>query len=132
MAIRKLWQQFILTGLVAIPIGLMGAEATSAQNLYGAIARSRTTGDKGYSWNYRNRYEAESRAIAECNGRSGSGDCRALLWFRNACGSIAESDDGAAGTGWGANTSLSKQAALESCRDVGIGCRVTRTICTDR
>ena len=132
MVIRKLWQQIILTGIVAIPIVAMGASATSAQNLYGAIARSRTTGDKGYSWNYRNRYDAESRAIAECNGRSGAGDCRALLWFRNACGSIAESNDGGAGTGWGTTTALSQRYALESCRGVGRGCRVTRTICTDR
>jgi Domain of unknown function (DUF4189) len=132
MGIRKLWHRALLTGLVAIPIFSMGATATSAQSLYGAIARSRTSGDKGYAWNYRSRYEAERRAIAECNGLSGAGDCRALLWFSNACGSIAESDDGAAGTGWGSTAALSKRYSLDSCRDVGTSCRVTRTICTDR
>lgn len=132
MLIGKLWQRAILTGLVAIPMVAMGAEVASAQNLYGAIARSRNTGDKGYAWNYRSRYDAESRAIAECNSLSGAGDCQALLWFRNACGSIAESNDGGAGTGWGTNTALAQRYALESCSGVGRGCRVTRTICTGR
>jgi serine/threonine-protein kinase len=132
MTVRKLLQQVILTGLVAAPIIAMGAAATSAQNLYGAIARSRSTGDKGYAWNYSSRYEAERRAIAECNSYSGAGDCRALLWFRNACGSIAESNDGGAGTGWGTTRALSQDYALDSCNGIGSGCRVTRTICTGR
>ncbi|WP_019502344.1 DUF4189 domain-containing protein [Pseudanabaena sp. PCC 6802] len=132
MTTRKLLQQVVLAGLVTMPIMAMGATAVSAQNLYGAIARSRSTGDKGFAWNYSTRYEAERRAIAECNSYSGAGDCRALLWFRNACGSIAESNDGGAGTGWGTTRALSQDYAIDSCSGVGSGCRVTRTICTGR
>jgi hypothetical protein len=102
-----------------------------ATDNYGAIARSPISGDKGFSWNYSDRDGAEERAINECNSLSGSTDCEILVWFRNACGAIAESDDGGAGTGWGANEELANQYAIESCNSIGTGCEVTRTICTD-
>jgi serine/threonine-protein kinase len=130
MMMRQLCRHLVLAGMMAVPMVAMGAAAASAGDLYGAIARSRATGDKGFSWNYSTRYEAERRAIAECNSYSGAGDCQALLWFRNACGSIAESNDGGAGTGWGTTRALSQNYALDSCSGVGSGCRVTRTICT--
>lgn len=61
---------------------------------------------------------------------AGSGDCRALIWFKNACGSIAESSDNAAGKGWGTTEALAERYALESCSSVGHGCSITRTICS--
>ncbi|WP_019502345.1 DUF4189 domain-containing protein [Pseudanabaena sp. PCC 6802] len=130
MMMRQLGRHLVLAGVMAVPMVAMSAAAASAGDLYGAIARSRSTGDKGFSWNYSTRYEAERRAIAECSSYSGAGDCEALLWFRNACGSIAESNDGGAGTGWGTTRALSQDYAIDSCNSVGSGCRVTRTICT--
>ena len=100
-------------------------------NLYGAIARSQVTQDKGYSWNFRSRESAEQRAIKECAGVSGATDCQVLLWFRNACGSIAESEEGAAGTGWGVTEEIAETNAIKLCSTVGSGCKITRTFCTD-
>ncbi|AFY71261.1 serine/threonine protein kinase [Thalassoporum mexicanum PCC 7367] len=102
----------------------------STADNYGAIARSPTSGYKGFSWNYSSRDGAEERALNECSSTSGSTDCEVLVWFRNACGAIAESDDGGAGTGWGVNEELAQQYAIESCEGIGSGCEVTRTICS--
>jgi hypothetical protein len=113
-----------------LPILSVGVVEVMANN-YGAIARSRNTGDKGYAWNFKSRQEAERRARQECRSLSGSDDCRALLWFRNACGSIAEASNGGAGTGWGTDEELAERYAIASCRTVGSRCRVVRTFCTD-
>ncbi|NJM27544.1 MAG: DUF4189 domain-containing protein [Pseudanabaena sp. RU_4_16] len=130
MMIRQLCRHLVLAGMMAVPMLAVGAVAASAQDSYGSIAWSRSTQSKGYAWNYRNRAQAEQRAIAECRSVSGSGDCRALIWFKNACGSIAESSDDAAGTGWGTTEALAERYALESCSSVGQGCSITRTICS--
>jgi Domain of unknown function (DUF4189) len=130
MIMRQLCRQLVVAAMMAVPMVSVGAVAASAQDSYGAIAWSRSTQSKGYSWNYSSQGQAEQRAISECRSYSGSGDCRALLWFKNACGSIAESSDNAAGTGWGTTEALAERYALESCSSVGQGCSITRTICS--
>ncbi len=119
-----------VTAILAIPLVLTVSAPAQAQNFYGAIARSRSTGNKGYASGYRSREAAESAALRECRRVSGAWDCTVLLWFRNACGSIAESRDGGAGTGWGRTPTVAERYALDSCRNVGGGCRVVRTFCT--
>jgi hypothetical protein len=122
-----------LTSILVVPLVLTPDLTAQAQYLYGAIARSRYTGDKGYAWNYPTRIAAENAALYQCERVSGARDCAVMLWFRNACGSIAESRDGsAAGTGWGTSRSLAERYALQSCGTVGWGCRVVRTFCTGR
>ncbi|MCA6517862.1 MAG: DUF4189 domain-containing protein, partial [Pseudanabaena sp. M110S1SP2A07QC] len=86
--------------------------------------------DKGYSWNYSTRAAAENRAISECESISGAGDCEVLIWTRNACMSIAEGSNGAAGTAWSTSRRQAESKARQVCRDYdGVDCRVTRTIC---
>ena len=121
-----------ISALLAVPMVLTAGVSAQAQDLYGAIARSRSTGDKGYASNYRSRTAAENAALSQCRRVSGAWDCTVLLWFRNACGSIAESRNGGAGTGWGTTPRLAERYALESCNTVGSGCRVLRTFCTGR
>jgi len=119
-----------LSIILTVPM-VLGAGATAqAQDLYGAIARSRDFGDKGYAWNYRSRVAAENEALRQCARVSGARDCEVLLWFRNACGSIAEARNGGAGTGWGTSRRLAERYALDSCSTVGASCRVVRTFCT--
>jgi serine/threonine-protein kinase len=98
---------------------------------FGAISYSSVTGAYGLSYDYRSRNAAERRAIRECEGYAGSGDCRILVWFRNACGALAQGDGGV-GTGWGANVSIAQQYALQSCRRYYRNCRVVKWVCTTR
>jgi serine/threonine-protein kinase len=131
MKFRSFCSQVMLAAALVAPLSL-SVPSVEAQNLFGAISHSRRTGRQGFSWNYGNRRAAEIEAMNQCENAAQTGDCRVLVWFRNACGSIAEDSEGAVGTGWGANRSLSQSAAISSCQRVGSDCRVTRTICTGR
>jgi serine/threonine-protein kinase len=126
---KSLWNSLVIVAAIFIPTISTGAIEAAAQS-YGAIARSPTTQDKGYSWNYRSRMAAENRAISECESVSGAGDCEALIWVRNACMSLSESSNGAAGTAWSVDEYEAESAAREVCRDYGgRNCTITRTIC---
>ncbi|MFM7887835.1 MAG: DUF4189 domain-containing protein [Pseudanabaena sp.] len=73
---------------------------------------------------------AEARALSECESVSSATDCRVLVWARNACMSIAEGSNGAAGSGWAVKSSEAETLAKKVCRDYqGVNCQVTRTIC---
>lgn len=102
----------------------------SRTDSYGAIARSPSTQDKGYSWNFTTQKAAEARALSECESLSSPGDCQVLIWSRNACMSLAEGSNGAAGSGWAVSSITAENTAKKVCRDYqGINCKVTRTIC---
>ncbi|MGK7912552.1 MAG: DUF4189 domain-containing protein [Synechococcus sp.] len=98
---------------------------------YGAISYSETTRTHAFSFDYDTRAGAENRALNECENTSRSGDCYVLIWFRNACGALAEAD-GAFGSGWGSERAIAEQYALESCNQFGKGCTITRWVCTTR
>jgi len=126
---KRIWNSLAIAAAVVIPTISVGALEAAAQS-FGAIARSPSTQDKGYSWNYRTRAAAESRALSECESSSAPGDCEVLVWARNACMSIAESYNGAAGTAWSTSSRQAEATARKVCRDYdGEDCRVTRTIC---
>lgn len=127
---KKFWNSLAIAAAVIIPTISAGALETVAQNSYGAIARSSSTQDKGYSWNYETRASAENRALQECEASSYPGDCEVLIWTRNACMSISEGSNGTAGTAWSTSSRQAEATARQVCRDYdGIDCRVTRTIC---
>jgi serine/threonine protein kinase len=97
---------------------------------FGAIARSPSTQDKGYSWNYTSQIEAEERALSECENNSSSGDCKILVWARNACMSIAEGSNGSVGSGWSTDMTAAENTAKQVCQQYkGVDCAITRTIC---
>lgn len=97
---------------------------------FGAIARSPTTQFKGYSWNYTSRKVAETRALSECESGSNSGDCQILIWSQNACLSLAEGSNGAAGSGWSADRIAAENTAKQVCQQYqGVNCAIVRTIC---
>lgn len=124
-------KKLALVSCLVVPSFFVSTLPSHAQNLFGAIARSRDTGDKGYSWNYRSQASAEAVALRQCRSVSGATDCSVMVWFRNACGSIAESSNGGAGSGWGTTPALAEREALKSCRGIGGSCSITRTICTN-
>lgn len=126
---KNFWNSLAIAAVVVIPTISIGALEAAAQS-YGAIARSSSTQDKGYSWNFRTRATAENRAISECESSSGAEDCEVLVWARNACMSIAESSNGAAGTAWAVDDVQAERMAGDVCRDFGgTGCSTVRTIC---
>jgi serine/threonine-protein kinase len=97
---------------------------------FGAIARSPSTQSKGYSWNYPSRQAAETRALNECEKLSNTGDCKILIWAKNACMSIAEGTNGAAGSGWSEKLAIAENTAQQVCQNYqGINCTITRTVC---
>lgn len=122
-----------LATAIALPLIAIGSQRANAQEYYGAIARSPSTWAHGYSYDYANRYAAETRALRECESQSGTGDCEVMVWFRNACGALAEGSYGAAGSGWGSTRSIAEDYAMQSCYGVGgNACRITRWVCTTR
>jgi hypothetical protein len=126
---KNFWNSLVIAAAIVIPTMAVGGLEAKAQS-YGAIARSPSTQDKGYSWNFRSRSAAENRAISECESVSGAGDCEVLIWAKNACMSISESSKGAAGTGWSTDEYRAERTARRVCRNYGgTNCYVTRTIC---
>jgi len=126
---KSFWNSLAIAVAFLIPTISVGALEAAAQS-FGAISRSSSTQDKGYSWNYRTRAAAENRALSECEDISGAGDCEVMVWARNACMSIAEGSNGAAGTAWSTSSRQAEATARRVCRDYdGINCTVTRTIC---
>ncbi len=104
-------------------------EVVVLPDLYGAIAFSPTTAAHGYSFDYANRAAAERKAINECERHAGSGDCKAILWFHNACGALAVGDTGY-GSGWGTDMLYAALYAVESCEEFADNCKVIRWVCT--
>ncbi|MGK7890800.1 MAG: DUF4189 domain-containing protein [Leptolyngbyaceae cyanobacterium] len=118
---------------IALPLIAISSQRANAQDYYGAIARSPSTWAHGYSYDYANQRAAETRALRECESQSGTGDCEVMVWFRNACGALAEASNGAAGSGWGSEREIAEDYAMQSCYDVGDRtCRITRWVCTTR
>jgi Domain of unknown function (DUF4189) len=114
--------------ILVLAIAAMGS-AARADDYFGAIAYSPSSGADGYSFDYPSQGEAEERALAECNSR-GEG-CQSVLWFRNACGALAVGPDGW-GTGWAEDQGTAEQNALDSCKEHSNNCSVTRWACTTR
>jgi len=126
--------QLAIATIFSLPTVLMFATPKAlAQNYYGAIAYSQSADSHGYSYDYYSQGEAEARALQECNSYSGgSYDCVVTIWFRNACGALATTPDGAYGSAWGVNETVAERNALETCSQYGQGCSVTRWVCTSR
>ena len=100
--------------------------AANAQDYYGAIAFSKSTGQTGYSYDYSSRGGAEQAALNKC----GENDCEIQVWFQNSCGALAQGGDGALGYSWAANNrSQAESRALSEC---GSNCEVLAWACTTR
>ncbi|RMF21184.1 MAG: DUF4189 domain-containing protein [Cyanobacteria bacterium J083] len=129
----KLLNKLVTAAAITLPMLTLGANKALASDFYGAIAYSPSTRSHGYSYDYSTQQAAQNRALRECESYSGKGDCRILVWFKNACGALAQADNGAAGSGWGVTQALAESYALRSCREYGgQGCKISRWVCTSR
>ncbi len=102
----------------------------ASADFHGAIAFSQVNGAEGYSFNYRSRGQAETRAMEECRLRSGG--CRIATWFRNACGALAVGRGNGFGAAWGPTRYAAEQKAINICARNASGCAVRRWVCTSR
>jgi Domain of unknown function (DUF4189) len=121
-------QAFWTVSLVCLALCL-GAANASADDHYGAIAYSPSTGAQGWSYDYDVRVAAESAAMTIC--RQGAIDCIVPVWFRNACGALAVGTRGY-GSGWGTSRDGAENEALGSCRKHSEVCAIRRWACTTR
>ena len=101
-----------------------------ARDYYGAIAYSKTTRAVGYVYDMETQDEAESAALIACSDLAP--DCEPVNWFRNACGALAVSSDGAWGTSWGEDEARAEKKALAGCGQYAKDCQIVRWVCTTR
>jgi len=123
----KIYCTFICLVLVML------SSNVSANDVYGAIALSKSTGDFGYSREQPSRQAAERLAVLECENVKNQhpGDCRPLIWFENnTCGAIAFNGQGDFGAGYGTGHDGAHRAALNKCNAMGkSGCKVYKSVC---
>lgn len=129
----KLSQLLIATAFSIPSVGIMAIQQASANaDNFGAIAYSSATGSHGYSYDYATSQAASNAALRACENYSGTGDCKSLVVFRNACGALAQASNNAAGSGWGVDRPTAESYALQSCNQYGPNCKIIRWSCTSR
>jgi len=124
MSLRKIGTA---AGLAILTL-LVWVAPSMAEDHYGALAYSTSSGRYGYSYDYGSRESAEERAISECNDNT----CSAVLWFKNACAALATGDGHAYGTGWASERAEAENTAMSYCNKYGSNCSITRWVCTTR
>lgn len=115
--------RFVLPVLIAFALPL-GAAPVMADDFFGAIAFSASTGKVGGGWNYGSKKEANQEAKAQC----GVDDCDPVSTFPN-CGAIAVGDG--YGMGYSADGTIAKseETALENCSGFTTNCLITMSFC---
>jgi hypothetical protein len=103
-----------------------GAGAAQADDLFGAIAFSASTGKVGGGWNFAAKKDASTEAVAQC----GVDDCETVVSFPN-CGAVAVGDG--YGMGFSADKSVGKseETALANCNGFTTNCLVTMSFCNE-
>lgn len=115
----------LILGAAALVLAMPSTQA--AADNYGAIAYSPSSRVWGYSYDYRSRGEAERQAMARCEAM----DCIIAIWFRNACGALANGPDGY-GSAWGPTRGAAEANAIRECGDHSSGCATAVWTCTSR
>jgi hypothetical protein len=108
--------------LVSLLVGPAGA----AGRQYAAIAYSPTKGVAADALGT-SQAAASAAAVRACNTRARAKDCWALVWYRNAVGSVAQASNKAYGSGWGYSDSgdygvakgFAERYAKETCQKYG-------------
>jgi hypothetical protein len=95
-----------------------GSAAASAD--FGAIAYAPKNGAYGFAYGFDSRNGAERKALRECAAR-GKG-CQVVVWFTNACGSLAVGKKGGYASAWGDNRATARATAIRECRKRDSGC----------
>jgi serine/threonine-protein kinase len=117
---------------VAIMIGgvVISPTVAAAQDRYGAITFSESSGAHGWSYGLPTQRSAEQQALDKC--ASETDDCQAVIWFRNACGALAVGTGNAYGATWGSSPQAALDGAMSKCREQAEDCKPVKWICTGR
>lgn len=97
-----------------------------AQDTYGAIAYSSSTGVFGKTTMRPDRATAESIAIGNC----GEWDCKAVVWVRNACAAFAVGLGNAYGWAWDVVPANAEMNAIAECSARTSNCAIVTSICS--
>ncbi len=116
----------VITGMLACALTLQ-ARSALAEDYYGAIAFSESSGADGWANDHGSRRSAEETALQNCGPR-----CEIVLWFKNACGALATASDHSYGTGWADSRREAEAIALNGCREHAEDCGIARWVCTTR
>ena len=114
--------------LLAVPLLVLLPSAAFAQDYYGAIAYS--PGKKAHGWasNHPSRTAAQRTALENC--RKYAPDCKTVVWFLNACATLATGEAGY-GSAWGSTQAAADKEALKLCGSHTRACTVVRQVCTE-
>ena len=104
------------------------ANPVLAQDYFGAIAYSKSSGAHGWAKDHPSREAAERAALAAC--AKNAKDCQPLFWFKNGCATLAVDASAKAGWGWGTTQELADAEAVKACSKQAKGCKIRRQVCT--
>ncbi|MEU2032007.1 DUF4189 domain-containing protein [Nocardia amamiensis] len=90
-------------------VGSPAGQARAAGAYHGAIALSSSTGAIGSAVNFSTAAAAETAARSQC----GISDCRTVVQFWNACGSLVRGADGRHGWAWATTRADAERRAIE-------------------
>ncbi|MBF6331042.1 DUF4189 domain-containing protein [Nocardia transvalensis] len=93
-------------GLTVVSAG----PASAADDLYGALSVSPSTGTVAYAVNHNSWATADAGANVKC----GVYDCEVVVHFANACGAVAQGADRRFGGAWAPTKVEAERAAVES------------------
>lgn len=102
------------------PAALMRAD------YYGAIAYSQSSGRFGSAWSFPSQSAAEQKALVLCN----RADCKIVIWFKNACGSLARARSGAIAWSGGKDLEEAKRLASNECTRRWGSCKLICSVCS--
>jgi serine/threonine-protein kinase len=120
----------LLRGVPAVILFMALVGTAEARDYYGAIAYSKMTRAQGYVYDEDSQEDAESAALTSCSDLAA--DCEPVAWFRNACGALAVSSEGAWGSAWGEDEGTAEKKALDGCGQYAKDCQIVRWVCTTR
>lgn len=119
----------ILFAAVVASAAMTAPVAALADDLFGALAYSSSTGSFGWSTGFNTRRAAEREALGNCGDQAN--DCEIATYFQNACGSIAAGSNGGWGADWADHMGEAERKAMRICRKNDTGCSIVVTKCAD-
>jgi serine/threonine-protein kinase len=110
-------------------LAIVSAPSAAADDTWGAIALSQSSGAIGYS--YRHAYEDDAGydAVNRCSAHAR--DCKVVVTFVNACGAVAYGRGGGYGVAWNANAKAAQRRAMAECQARTRQCRILRWQCSN-